>query len=195
MILPAFLLRIQPILELFSEPFAPTGNPKNWKSGVPPRDDALEIGPERRRFRRLGVGMPRPKRSEKLRIWRSEAANRAGVGVRRRGIPGRRGGGAAGFQVFRISESGRWGIFIGGPLSTHKRRSGFKIQGLLRALSRRLIRVIQRLLSREQTFIFQFSGAGNKISEILAQRADNHSSGKINVRLYPLSPMLYTTVH
>ena len=62
--------------------------------------------------------MPRPKRLEKLRIWLPGAAIRAAVGVRRRGFQECRRGGAAGFQVFRFSESGRSDFQARGLLTT-----------------------------------------------------------------------------
>jgi len=71
---------------------------ENWKPGILPRDDVLEIVPEWRRLHRHG--MPEPKRLEKLRIRRSGVVSRAG-GLRAvREIPG---AGWAGRQNFRVS--------------------------------------------------------------------------------------------
>ena len=66
----------------------------------------------------MGVGMSKVKRLEKLRIWRPGAASWAAVGVRRRGFQECRRGGAAGFQVFRFSESGRSDFQARGLLTT-----------------------------------------------------------------------------
>ena len=76
-----------------------------------------------------GIGMPRPKRLEKLRIWEPGAASRAGARRASVKIPG--AGEGAGRRNFRnpvFQKSGRWGIFIGGPLSTQRRPPSFKQQ-------------------------------------------------------------------
>jgi hypothetical protein len=53
----------------------------------------------------MAVGMPRPQRLEKLRIWEPGVVSRAGA-QRGGGYPGCRWGGAKGFQNFSFSESG-----------------------------------------------------------------------------------------
>ncbi len=51
-----------------------------------------------------GVGMPRPKRLEKLRIWWPGATRRAGAQREVREVPGAGGGGAAEFQKSSFSK-------------------------------------------------------------------------------------------
>ena len=65
--------------DVFSE-FRLRTTPK-WKSeitGFRPASDVLEIGPEWGDFERQGVGMPKAKRLEKLRIRRPGAGARRG---------------------------------------------------------------------------------------------------------------------
>ncbi len=71
----------------------------------------------------MGSGCQRPKRLEKPRIWSPEDASRAGSAFGAGGRRGAGGGGAAEFQKFRFSESGRSDFFVGGLLPTHKRHS------------------------------------------------------------------------
>jgi hypothetical protein len=84
---------------------------KNWKSEIPPRGRRARERLGAATFRAgLGVGMPRAKRRETPRIWRTGAARRAGVTAPGGVDSGCRRGGAAEFQVFRISESGHSGL-------------------------------------------------------------------------------------
>ena len=78
------------------------GNLEIWKPGIPARGDVLEIRPRCRRSRPAwGSGGRAGERLEKLRIWRSGAARRAGAQREVReaaGVPER-----VGRQNFRIS--------------------------------------------------------------------------------------------
>ena len=95
-----------------------SGNLEIWKPGIPSRArrarDSAEVPPF---AAGMGVGIQRPKRLEKLRIWRSGAARRAGVGVRRGRPPGCRrgwGGRISEIQVFGERTLGnlRWGSLV-----------------------------------------------------------------------------------
>jgi hypothetical protein len=92
--------------------------PKNWNSEIPPRDDVLEIGPEWPRLRRHGgrdAGRETTRESANLAAWGGDSGRGPARGE---GDRGRRGGGAAGFQVFRFSESGRSDFQARGLLTT-----------------------------------------------------------------------------
>jgi hypothetical protein len=70
---------------------------KNWKSGIPPRSDVLEIGPEWRRLRRsrgLDAEAETARETENLVAWGGEPGRGP---ARVEGGPGCRRGGAAEF--------------------------------------------------------------------------------------------------
>jgi hypothetical protein len=74
-------------------------NPKNWESEISPRDAVLEIGPERRRFRRDGgreAGGETTRETENLAAWGGES----GRGPAR----GEGDSRASGGQDFRFSD-------------------------------------------------------------------------------------------
>jgi hypothetical protein len=75
---------------------------KNWKSGFPPRDAVLEIGPEWRRFYRHGnrdAEAETARETENLVAWGGESGRSPARGEGDSRASG--GGRISGFQIFR----------------------------------------------------------------------------------------------
>jgi hypothetical protein len=78
-------------------------NPKNWESEISPRDAVLEIGPERRRFRRDGgreAGGETTRETENLAAWGGESGRGPACGEGDSRASGGRGGRISEFQFF-----------------------------------------------------------------------------------------------